>query len=218
VIVTIAALSAVPLTTASAAVHSRDALRDNASHETQRSSVALDLAKLGNLTNYSAKLINNGAVQTFRVHSPTDWEEFSGKPQPFGIDVNGSQYALVVSVSGASVKDSWKRIGPAQAYGLAVPYQGYARGFAGLTRVTGVKLVRGTTCHQAGIAGSWWRFASAVKGAVYPHVSACIAVRSGWLLSYYEGTGNVGLPSSFSASFEITGVNNVPMIAVPHGS
>jgi len=80
--------------------------------------------------------------------------------------------------------------------------------------VSGVKLVRGGTCGEAGIAGHLWSFEPAVNGAVAPQVSGCVADGSGALLSYVQGSGGPGNPG-VSDSFVITGVGNVPTIPVP---
>lgn len=166
----------------------------------------LDLAKLGVLTNYSATMTDNGQLtETYRVHSPTDWEVFVGKPTPLSVNLGGSTYADVPTVSGASVTYSWQATGSAQPYAQS-PYPSYASGFAALTHVTGSELVEGGTCSQAGIAGRLWHFAAAAPGAVFPHVSACIADQTGALLTYDQAP---------IQTFAITGVNDVPAIPVP---
>ncbi len=178
----------------------------------------LNFARLGALREYRARLDDNGFVSTFRVHSPTDWEVFVRTPTPLSINVSGSSYSRVPRVTNGAVSYSWSRTGPAQSYSLVTPYPGYVRQFIGLTHVAGVKLVRGGACRQAGWSGHWWGFAAAARGAVFPHVSACVADRTGWLLN--SGTAALtpgGEPSHFVANFEITGVNDVAYIAVPHG-
>ncbi|MHB1510250.1 MAG: hypothetical protein ACYCST_12700 [Acidimicrobiales bacterium] len=185
---------------------------------TSASSGGLELARLGALTNYRSKLTDNATlISTYRVHSTTDWEVFAGKPQPLDVNVRGSEYALIPHVSNLQLTYKWERTGPAQSYDQS-PYPSYARGFAALTHVTGVKVVRGKQCRQAGIAGHLWHFAAKAKGAVYPRVSACIANRFGWLLSYDEGPSGGGAPASYTATFTITGVGDVSAIPVPHGS
>ena len=174
--------------------------------------------KLGSLTDYSATLDDNGFITKYRVHSPLDWEDFASKPTPLSVQVNGFNYSLVPVIKGTSVKVMWKRIGPAQDYSAAVPYLGYARGFFALTHVSGARLVRGSSCRQAGVRGHWWGFAAAARGAAFPHVVACVADRSGWLLNYGFATlSSGGSPVGLRMSFEITGVNNVGYIPVPHG-
>jgi len=175
-------------------------------------------ARLGGLKDYSATLDDNGFITKYRVHSPLDWEDFASKRTPLSVQVNGSAYSLVPVIKGTSVTVVWKKIGPAQDYSAAVPYLGYARGFFALTHVTGTRLVRGSSCRQAGVSGHWWGFAAAARGAAFPHVVACVADRSGWLLSYGFATlTSGGPPAGLRMSFEITGVNNVGFIPVPHG-
>lgn len=177
---------------------------------------ALDLAKLGVLGNYVAKTTGNGVpLETFRVHSPTDWEVFTGnKTIPLLVNVGGWEYLHVPHLSGSRLTYSWQRSGRAQAYS-ASPYPSYANGFAALSHVTGVKLVRGGPCDEAHLVGRLWHFAAAAKGAVYPHVSACIADRSGALLSYDEGTSGVGAPKDLVATFTVVGVDDVGVIRAP---
>jgi len=166
----------------------------------------LDLAKLGVLTNYSATTTDNGQfIQTYRVYSPSDWEVFEGKPTPLSVNVSGFTYLDVPDVTGTAVTYTWQRSGSAQPYAQS-PYPSYAAGFAALTHVTGAKLVRAGACSQAGIAGHLWHFAAAAPGAVYPHVSACIADQSGALLTYDQAP---------IQTFAITGVNDVAAIPVP---
>ena len=175
-------------------------------------------AKLSGLKDYSATLDDNGYITKYRVHSPSDWEDFASKRTPLSVQVNGFAYSLVPVIKGTTVTVSWKKIGPAQDYSAAVPYVGYARGFFALTHVAGTRLVRGSSCRQAGVKGHWWGFAAAARGAVFPHVIACVADRSGWLLDYGFATlTSGGAPVGFRMSFEITGVNNVGFIPVPHG-
>lgn len=178
----------------------------SAATSNQGSVSGLDLSKLGVLTNYTATQMDNGVlIGSFRVHSPSDWEVFVGKPTPLSVNVGGSTYTDVPNVSGSSVTYSWQATGSAQPYSQS-PYPSYANGFAALTHVTGSKLVEGGSCIQAGIAGHLWHFAAAAPGAVYPHVTARIADLSGALLTYDQ---------SPIQSFVITGVNNVPAIPVP---
>lgn len=166
----------------------------------------LDLAKLGSLTDYTAKLVVNGRLEeTFRVHSPTDRETFTGGKLPLSVDVGGWQYLRVPKVSGTKLTYAWQKSGRAGPYRLFT-YPSYANGFAALTHVTGSKLVRGGVCHEAGLAGHLWHFAAAAPGAVYPHVSACVADRSGALLSYEQPP---------LQTFIVTGVGNVAPIPVP---
>ena len=166
----------------------------------------LDLAKLGSLTDYTAKLVVNGQVEaTYRVHSPTDREQLVHGSVPLSVDAGGWEYVRVPKVSGPKVTFVWQRSGRPQLYRLA-PYPSYATGFAALTHVTGSKLVRGGPCREAGLAGRLWRFAAAAPGAVYPHVSACVADRSGALLGYDQPPVQ---------DFVVTGVGNVAPIPVP---
>lgn len=166
----------------------------------------LDLAKLGSLTDYTAKLVVDGRLEeTFRVHSPTDRETFTGGPFPLSVDVGGWRYLRVPKVSGTKVTYAWQKMGRPHPYRLAT-YPSYAVGFGALTHVTGAKLVRGGVCHEAGLAGRLWHFAAAARGAVYPHVSACVADRSGALLSYDEAP---------LQTFVVTGVGDVAPIPVP---
>ena len=175
-------------------------------------------ARLGGLKDYSAILDDNGFITKYRVHSPLDWEDFAGKRTPLSVQVNGFEYSQVPVIKGTTVTVTWKRIGPAQDYAAAVPYLGYARGFFALTHVTGARLVRGSGCRQAGVMGHWWGFAAAARGAAFPHVTACVADRFGWLLDYGFATLTSGrAPVGFRMSFEISGVNNVGFIPVPHG-
>lgn len=204
------ASSAAPKPTAATVASSR------AGHAPQRSVAGrLDLAKLGALSDYTARTIDNGRfTETFRVHSPNDWEVFVGRPTPLSVNVNGSSYGHVPHVKGLKVTYSWQRIGPAQPYKES-PYPSYATGFAALTHVAGTKLVRGGVCRMAGIAGHLWHFAAAAKGAVYPHVTGCIADRSGALLSYGAVSTGIGVPAGFTATFAITGVGDVRPIPIP---
>ncbi len=166
----------------------------------------LALAKLGVLTNYTSTITDNGQfTETFRVHSPSDWEVFEGKPTPLSVNVGGFTYLDVPSVSGTTLTYSWQRSATTQSYAQS-PYPNYAAGFAALTHVAGAKLVRAGACIQAGIAGHLWHFAAAAPGAVYPHVSACIADQSGALLTYDQAP---------IQTFAITSVNDVAAIAVP---
>ncbi|HUY97666.1 MAG TPA: hypothetical protein VMW47_08635 [Verrucomicrobiae bacterium] len=166
----------------------------------------LDLAKLGSLTNYTATMTDSGTFTlTYRVHSPSDWEIFSGRPSPLSVNVGGSRYAEVPKVSGATVTYSWRKTGRSQPYAQA-PYPSYAGGFAALTHVTGARVVKGGLCRDAGVAGHLWHFAAAAPGAVYPHVTACIADRSGVLLTYRQPP---------IQTFAITSINDVSVIPVP---
>lgn len=165
----------------------------------------LDLSKLGSLEDYAAALTLDGRPSiAYRVHSPVDWETLTGSTV-VSIDQGGSQYERVPHISGSTLVYRWQRTGPAASY-AAVGYASYARGFAALTKVAGSRLVRGRTCRQAGLAGRLWSFAASAPGAVYPHVSACVADSSGALLTY------VDLPLE---RFAVTSVGRTGVIAVP---
>lgn len=166
----------------------------------------LDLSKLGGLKNYVARVTDNGVVVgTYHVHSATDWEYFTGGRTPLGIDIGRSSYGRVPVVSGSTVTFKWERLGLAQPYGHT-PYPSYASGFAALNHVSGVKLVRGATCDVANTVGHVWRFAAKVPGAVFPHVSACVADHSGALLTYVQAP---------IQSFAVLSVGDVPVIRLP---
>lgn len=175
----------------------------------------LDLGKLGALSNYRAELVDGSSRELFVVHSPTDWETFTGGPYPASVNVAGSEYARQAVISGTHVSFEWKRLGPAESY-RDTPYPGYASGFARMTHVTGVKLVHGARCRDAGVAGTTWRFAAARRGAAYPRVAVCVADRSGVMLQYVEGAIDL-TTRSFVTSFEITGIGDVRAIPVPKG-
>lgn len=213
----LSALVLAPSTTAQGAITRTNAATHPVATTRRARAVTLNQARLGTLQNYRATLDDNGFVLTYRVHSATDWEEFDGKPTPLSVNVNGWRYLRVPHISGTSLTYVWTRSGRSPTYDVVAPYPGYVRQFIGLTHVAGAKLVRGAPCRQAGVSGHWWGFAAALRGALYPHVSACVADRTGWLLN--SGTAALtvrGIPSRFVASFQITGIDDVGSIAVPH--
>lgn len=167
----------------------------------------LNLAKLGSLVNYSATVFDNGIeVGLYRFHSSSDWEEFTAKSKiPLSVDVGGWQYLRIPKISGSKLTYSWQKSGKSPPYAMS-PYPSYARGFADLTHVTGVRLVEGAMCHQAGLVGRLWHFAPAAAGAAFPRVSSCIATHSGALLTYDEAP---------IQRFFITGVGHVAVVRVP---
>ncbi len=165
-----------------------------------------DLRALGGLTNYVARVTDNGVVAAiYHVHSPTDWEYFTSGRAPLGIDIGGSNYGRVPVVSGSTVRFKWERLGSAQPYDHT-PYPSYASGFAALSHGSGVKLVRGATCDVANTVGHVWRFAAKAPGAAFPHVSGCVADHSGALLTYDQAP---------IQSFTILSVGDVPVIRLP---
>jgi hypothetical protein len=183
----------------------------------------LNLSKLGSLTNYTAQITENGkSLVILKVHSPSDWEQSSAgstsanSNSSTSININGSQYLYTPTVSGTQVTYSWQKSGPADSYAQS-GYPGMVQGFIGLTKVSGVKLVKTSSCTQAGLTGHIWVTKPAVTGAVAPNISACIADSSGVLLTYDQGVSSsiYGQAASNTTTFSITGINNVPLITVP---
>jgi len=180
----------------------------------------LDLSKLGSLTNYAAEVVVGSAAPTvYRVHSPTDWEELTATGEPLSVDVGNAQYTPLPPAAGTA-GPRWAREVPAAAY-QRTPYPSDAVGFADLTQVPGVRLVRGAPCTDAGTAGHRWGFEATRAGAAYPHVSACIADGSGALLSYIDqattptGTSVGTAAPRPLATLTVTAIGTVPPIPAP---
>ncbi len=183
----------------------------------------LNAGKLGSLTNYTAELDANGATFSFKVHSSTDWEMLTGTFSTAQIDssstifnISGSSYTYQPVVNGASVTYTWKKNGPANSYAQSA-YPAYAKSFAGLARVTGVKLVQAGSCSQAGQSGEIWKTEPSAASAVAPNIFACVSTSSGVLLSYDLGKSSsiYGQAASMTESFRILSIGNVPAITVP---
>ena len=175
----------------------------------------LDLSKLGSLTNYSAKLVNNNILTlSYRVHSPSDWGSFAGGPEPLSINIGASSYERMPSISGGAVSYSWKKVGPADPY-QSTPYPSEVKGFIGLTHVSGATLVKKGSCVVDGISGHQFQFV-AKGGSIFTlKAQACVADSSGVLLSFDEGSSGTEGPVGYTSAFAITGVNNVGVITVP---
>ncbi len=200
---------------------SSSSLEVSSSTTTSNSSLAqvydgLNLVKLGSLTNYVAVQTDNGQnIGTYKVHSPTDWEMVNGGANPLYVNINGFEYTYVPNFSGSQVTYSWQKSGSAQPYDES-PYPSYVKGLIGLTKVSGVKLVRESVCTEAGLSGHIWKTVPSIAGAVAPNISACIADSSGVLLSYDQGTSSsiYGNVASFTQTFTITSIATVPTISV----
>ncbi len=183
----------------------------------------LNAGKLGSLTNYTAELVADNATFSYKVHSPTDWEMLTGSLSAAQTDssstifnISGSSYSYQPVVNGANVTYAWKTDGPADSY-VQSAYPANAKAFAGLARVTGVKLVKAGSCSQAGQSGEIWKTEPSVIGAVAPNIFACVSTSSGALLSYDMGKSSsiYGQTASMTESFSVISIGNVPPIAVP---
>ena len=179
------------------------------------------LARLASLTNYRFANIATNDGYKFEisglVHGPRDWQTNATEPlKESTYDVNGRGYSLAL---GHVIPVTFKT--PEGLTHLDGEYTA-ARGLVGFTHVAGMRISNRGSCKVAGMAGTRYFLQSprAAKKLLVETVSACIAKRSGALLSY-----GVGVPSGselgtlrargISASFTVTVIGHVGVIRAP---
>lgn len=173
------------------------------------SPAGLDLTKLGSLTNYSYTFTDNGVVITGSVHSPTDWRT----NQPLVVlHIDGFTYGKFGSVW-------YKNTDAALSYEQSA-YPGAVNQFFGFLRIAGATTTRGSSCTEAGVAGHIWTIKTGAAGSsvLSELASACVADRSGVLLSAAFGAKGSSIPNaskSLSDSFTVNSIGTVGTIAVP---
>ena len=162
----------------------------------------LDLGALGSLTSYRfTSTASNGGYRlalTGTVHGPEDWEVEATMPvRETTYDVGGRGYAVVLgrvvpvtfrSPDGLSHLDGERTA---------------AEGLIGYTHVAGIRITTKGACHVAGDAGTTYAVATpaASSGLLLETATACVADRSGALLSY-----TAGVPSgSDAAAYHLKG-------------
>lgn len=156
-------------------------------------------------------MTDNGVSISARVHSPTDWEMALGRLPTFHI--GGYSYGKGVNAQGSVVW--YKSTDSPQAYQHS-PYPGAAAQFAGFANVGGATIVRSAPCSVAGIAGHIWTIGSPARSTLSEGESACVADRSGALLSLTTSARGSAFPKrGLSYSFRMTSVGAIAVIPVP---
>ncbi len=171
-----------------------------------------NLGQLESLTNYSfiSKVGAGTAIISFsgRIHSPTNFViSFSDTKTYF---VGGQAYEVLGSLSPQKLT-----LNP--GYFQSQGERAAAVTMDGLTRSYGVKVTKGGGCSVAGIAGTIYKESTpSTGGLVTIAQQGCVANQGGALLSFNEGAGGSAVPGGgHTYTFQVTGVNNVGVIALP---
>lgn len=179
------------------------------------------LARLASLTNYRFTNIatNDGykLEMSGLVHGPRDWQINATVPlKESTYDINGHGYSLAL---GHVIPVTFKT--PEGRRHLDGEYSA-AQGLIGYTHVAGMRISNKGSCKVAGLAGARYFLQTprVDRKLLVETVSACIAKRSGALLSY-----DVGVPSGsqlgplhaqgMRASFTVTAIGHVGVIRAP---
>ncbi len=180
-----------------------------------------DAGVLGSATNYRATYTfgsgSTAETLTYVVHSPSNWEEFTGGTKPLIIVMNGTAYTSVPTISGSSVTYSWKKAAP-QPY-KTTPYP---ETVAAIMRESGtpqLKFARTGSCTDGSASGTAWKSEPAAPGAVIPLVALCTDTHSGVLLWYAMGVGNIQmttvLPVHATSTLVVSDLGTVPAVTLP---
>ena len=186
----------------------------------------LNLARLSSLTNYRFTSTSSNAGATFEitgmVHGPEDWETEATVPvKEATYDVGGRGYSLVL---GHVLRVSFKT--PAGLTHLDGERTA-AEGLIGYTHVRGIRITTKTkgSCRVAGKSGTTYHLVTsrAAASLLVETATACVAERSGALLSY-----TTGVPSGSAAAaahvrgatstFKIEAIGGVGPIRAPKAS
>jgi hypothetical protein len=164
---------------------------------------AFSLSRLASLENYRFTSSSSTEGHTLRitglVHGPEDWEIESTVPVPERTyDVGGRGYAVVFG----HVEPV--RFETPEGYSHLDGERTFATALIGYTHVTGIRITRNGSCQVAGTAGTLYHVATPSNAAslLLETATACVADRSGALLSY-----RAGVPSG-SAAAHIRGVTS----------
>ncbi len=170
------------------------------------------LAQLTSLTDYTYTAQADGhTMADGEVYSPTDYELTA----PVKVVVIGSEEYLTYS-------NGWIRQSNTEPYSNSA-YVTSAKGFLGDFKIAGIT-VKKSHCSQAGESGTQYAiYTSNDAAALLKEVFVgCVSNTNKALLSYEEGaTGSevahisAGQLSSETMNFQVTGIGNVPKIAVP---
>lgn len=179
-----------------------------------------NLAALTSLRNYSFFYTASNLGASIRsvgaVHDPTDWRLATGSVTTY--DVGGHGYSVVKGFSTIEhtvfhTRFGYQHLNGEQTWGTAL---------LDTTHVTGMRISRGSSCRIAGVPGTVYTLKTpgADKGIFSAADQACVADRSGALLSFAEGVTGGGAAKTLHLSgahelFEVTGIGRVGVIRAP---
>ncbi len=180
-----------------------------------------NLNRLAGLTNYRFiySATNDGykLAITGAVHGPRDWEISATVPlKESTYDINGHGYSLALGyVNPVTFKT------PKGLTHLNGEYTA-AQSLVGYTHVTGMRISTRGACKVAGVQGTHYELLSprADRKLLVETVSACIAKRSGALLSFAVSVPSGSVLKTLharatSGSFTVTSIGHVGVIRTP---